>query len=86
MTPDPITPDRIMPVATWCKLGATILGGISVMIGVVVGAVNYLVDAHFKEIEDEIVEISQAAIDDDIEWQDRRIELIEKRLDRLEDE
>lgn len=88
MTPDPITPDAVEPIAKWCKVLAALFGSLTVILGSVIGAVNYLVDYRLQDLrdslEEEMAETAQAVVDDDVEWQDRRIELLERRLERLE--
>lgn len=85
-----ITPEAVEPLMKWWKIIATFLGGLSVILGTVVAAVNYLVDERLEDfgmaLEDSLVEIAQTVVDDDIAWQDREIELLEERIERLETE
>ena len=90
MTPDPITPDQAAPFVAWWKVIVSVGVGVPAVLGVVVSGVNYLVDERIedlmKDMEDNVVELAQTVVDDDIEFQDRKMELLEKRVERLEDE
>lgn len=90
MTPDPITPGGVAPFMTWWKMAASFVGGLIVIIGGVTAAVNHVVSGQVEDaveaLEEQMEELAQAVVEDDIEWQAREIEMLERRVERLEAE
>lgn len=88
MAPDPIAPNGTATFKKWWGLIVSVAGGIPVIIGVIVAGVNYLVNERLEEFErfreEQIVELAQTVVDDDIDFQDKKLELLEKRIERLE--